>query len=93
MNDDVTFYWSDPFIFFRLALLGLAVYNLVQFARTLLRFKPYYEKVPDPLKRYLLEKGKPFFGKKLQQHWQDFALNGVLLVIFGILSAIAFLLR
>ncbi len=93
MSDDVAFYLSDPFIFFRLALLGLTLYNLVQFARTLLQFKPYYEKVPNPLKQYLLQKSKPFFGKKLKQHWQDFALNGVLLAILGLLSAIAFWLH
>ena len=81
----------DPFIFFRFALLGLTLYNLVQFIRSLLRFKPYYERVPQWLKQSLVEKGKPFLAKKLQQHWRDFAINGSLLLLLGVLSAIAFL--
>lgn len=82
---------------FRLMLTAVTVYNLVDLVRTLLRFKPYYDRLPASVKRFLFRQiqaqlqqppaaGNAFLFRKLQEHRRDFVINSVLLVLLMILN-------
>ena len=76
---------------FRLILTGVTVYNIVDFIRTVLRYKPYYDRIPAPLKRFLFRQIQaqlqnpsappPFVYRKLREHSRDFVINTILLLI------------
>ena len=66
---------------FRLALLGSTIFGTVQLIKNLLRYKPYYDKIPQSVKSFLFRKGGVLLERKLRQHKQDFLLNGLLLII------------
>ncbi len=75
---------------FRLALFGSTFYGTVQLIKNLLRYKPYYEKIPKPIKSFLFSKGGALLEKKFKQHKQDFLVNGILLAVLIILNLIVF---
>ena len=77
---------------FRLALFGSTIYGTFQLIKNLLRYKPYYDKIPKSIKGFLFAKGGALLERKFQQHKQDFFLNGLLLAVLTILNVILFFL-
>lgn len=82
---------------FRLMLTAVTIYNIIDFIRTLLRYKPYYDRIPTPIKRFLFRQVQaqlqqspttlpPFFYRKLREHSRDFILNTVLLLVLIVLN-------
>ncbi|MEM9246761.1 MAG: hypothetical protein AAGA67_13635 [Cyanobacteria bacterium P01_F01_bin.153] len=81
---------------FRLVLLGVTVYSGVDQVRTLLRYKAYYDKVPEFLKqpwlaKSMVKQGKPLLVQTLKKHQRDFAINGILFGILVCLNIVAFI--
>ncbi len=75
---------------FRLVLFGNTIYGSFQLIKNLLRYKPYYDKIPKPIKGFLFAKGGTLLEIKFKQHKQDFLINGILLAILIILNIILF---
>jgi hypothetical protein len=75
---------------FRLALFSITFYGTVQLIINLLRYKPYYDKVPKPIKGFLFTTGGALLERKFKQHKHDFIVNGVLLAVLITLNAILF---
>lgn len=73
---------------FRLALFGTTVYGSLQLIKNLLRYKPYYDKIPKSIKVFLFAKGGALFERKFKQHQRDFVVNGLLLAVLIILNVI-----
>ena len=86
---------------YRLFLLGFTLYGLYQFTKELLKYKPYYDRVPNWIKKYILRSAKKissplasasgkFILKKLAEpeHRKDLIINGILLIILIILNGI-----
>ncbi|WP_199245072.1 hypothetical protein [[Phormidium] sp. ETS-05] len=80
------------YIIFRLILLAFTLYNAIQLAINLIRYKPYYDKIPPILRKYLFQQGTNMLQKKVKTHQQDFALNGILLAILLALNCIEFMI-
>ncbi|HIK12878.1 MAG TPA: hypothetical protein IGS52_21905 [Oscillatoriaceae cyanobacterium M33_DOE_052] len=77
---------------FRLILLAFTLYNAIQLAINLIRYKPYYDQIPPTLKKYLLNQGGKLLGTKFKEHQQDFAINGILLAVLLCLNCLEFLI-
>ncbi len=75
---------------FRLSLFAITFYGTVQLLINLLRYKPYYDKVPKPIKGFLFTTGGALFERKFRQHKNDFVVNGLLLAVLIILNVILF---
>ena len=75
---------------FRLALFGITLYGTVQLVINLLRYKPYYDKIPRPVKGFLFATGGALIERKFKQHKHDFIVNCVLLLILMTLNIILF---
>ena len=73
---------------FRLALLGNTIFVTVQLIKNLLHYKPYYDKIPTPIKGFLFAQGTALLERKFKQHRQDFVVNGLLLAVLIILNII-----
>lgn len=83
-------HFLNLYTIFRLALFGTTIYNIFQLIKNLLRYKPYYDKIPQGIKNFLFAKGGALLERKFQQHKQDFLLNGLLLAVLIILNIILF---
>lgn len=84
--------YFNLYTIFRLGLFGSTIFGTVQLIKNLLRYKPYYDKIPKPIKGFLFTKGGALFERKLKQHKHDFIVNGVLLAVLITLNAILFFL-
>lgn len=73
---------------FRLTLFGSTIFGTVQLIRNLLRYKPYYEQIPKPIKGFLFATGGALIERKFKQHKHDFIVNGVLLAVLICLNII-----
>ena len=73
---------------FRLALFGITFYGTVQLIINLLRYKPYYDKIPKPLKGFLFATGGALIERKFKQHKHDFIVYGIHLAILMVLNTI-----
>ena len=73
---------------FRLALFGITFYGTVQLIINLLRYKPYYDKIPKPVKGFLFATGGALIERKFKQHKHDFIVNGILLAVLMLLNII-----
>ena len=73
---------------FRLTLFGITLYGTVQLILNLLRYKPYYDKIPKPVKGFLFATGGALIERKFKQHKHDFIVNGFLLVVLICLNII-----
>lgn len=73
---------------FRLGLFGITFFGTVQLIINLLRYKPYYDKIPKPVKGFLFTTGGALFERKFKQHKHDFIVNGVLLAVLISLNII-----
>ncbi|NEO94093.1 MAG: hypothetical protein F6K56_29390 [Moorea sp. SIO3G5] len=73
---------------YRITLFILTTYGLIQLIITLLKYKPYYEKVPGFMKKYFLERGSLVLGKKLNESRHDLIINGLLLLVLVMLNII-----
>jgi len=73
---------------YRITLLILTTYSLIQLIITLLKYKPYYEKVPGFMKKYFLERGSLVLAKKLNESRHDLIINGLLFLVLVILNSI-----
>lgn len=77
---------------FRLILLAFTLYNAIQLAINLIRYKPYYDKIPTFLKKHLITQGGKLLSTKLKDHQEDFTINSILLGILILLNFLDFLL-
>ncbi len=66
---------------FRLALFSSTIYGTFQLVKNLLRYKPYYDKIPKPVKGFLFATGGALIERKFKQHKRDFIINGLLLIV------------
>ncbi|MEM6753685.1 MAG: hypothetical protein AAF630_12005 [Cyanobacteria bacterium P01_C01_bin.38] len=73
---------------FRLGLFGITLYGTVQLIANLLRYKPYYDQIPKPLKGFLFATGGALIERKFKQHKRDFLINGILLAVLICLNII-----
>ncbi|MEB3273415.1 MAG: hypothetical protein ACO4AI_05530 [Prochlorothrix sp.] len=81
---------------FRLILTIVTLYNIGDLIRTLLRYKPYYDRIPQPVKQFLFRQIQaqiqqtnappPFVYRKLKEHRRDFILNTALLLLLIVLN-------
>lgn len=78
---------------YRFFLLAFTLYGLYQFTKELLKYKPYYDRVPNWLKKYLSRSGGNFIINKLSepQHRQDLIINGILVFVLIIVNGITFI--
>ena len=81
----------DFYTIFRLVLLGFTLYGAIQLGINALRYKPYYDRLPDFAKEYLAQNGFRFLGQKVKDHQRDFLINGVLLGVLLVLNLVAFM--
>jgi len=81
------------YTFYRLFLLCFTLYTFYQFARELLKYKPYYDKVPNWIKNYMFKSGGDFILNKFAQpqHRQDLIVNGILLLVLIVVNGITFI--
>lgn len=80
--------YFNLYTIFRLALFGSTLYGSIQLITNLLRYKPYYDKIPKPVKNFLFAKGGALLGRKFKQHKRDFLFNGLLLAVLIFLNVI-----
>lgn len=73
---------------YRITVFILTTYGLIQLIINLLKYKPYYEKVPGFMKKYFLDRGSLVLGKTLNESRHDLIINGLLLLVLVILNII-----
>ena len=76
---------------FRFVLLGFSLYSSIQLGINAVRYKPYYDRLPDFLKQYLLKQGSLVLSQKVKEHQRDFLINGLLLAVLLLLNLITFI--
>ncbi|MGK7915970.1 MAG: hypothetical protein AB4038_10555 [Prochloraceae cyanobacterium] len=76
---------------YRLILLLITLYGLLQLTINLFKYKPYYEKIPVWMKNYIFHHGGKFLWKKLGEHRRDLIINGLLLAMLVFLDILAFI--
>jgi hypothetical protein len=90
---------------FRLMITAVTLYNLVDGIQTILRYKPYYDRLPTFLKRFLFQTlqqqwqqqlqqpdtpAQAFVYRKIREHRRDLLINGMLLFVLISLNIILF---
>lgn len=80
------------YMIFRLILLAFTLYNAIQLAINLIRYKPYYDQIPPFLKKHLITQGGNLLTTKLKEHQKDFTINSILLGILILLNLLDFML-
>lgn len=80
------------YLVYRLFLLGFTLYGLYQFTKEILKYEPYYKRVPNWMKKYLARSGSKFVVDKITepQHRKDLIINGILAGILVIINVITF---
>lgn len=70
---------------YRLTLLAVAVYSLVNIIISIVKYKQYYHKIPKTWTNKLVRKGGQIISKQLQQQRQGIAINiALLLILIGL---------
>ncbi|MBV6623561.1 MAG: hypothetical protein KI793_11590 [Rivularia sp. (in: Bacteria)] len=82
--------YFNLYTIFRLGLFGVTIYGTFQLIANLLRYKPYYDRIPKPVKGFLFATGGALIERKFKQHKHDFVINGVLLAVLIALNGILF---
>ena len=81
----------NVYTFYRLFLLILTIYTLIQTVGKIQKIKSYYDKVPGLLQRYFFKKGEQVIGKQVKENSQDFVINLILLVVLVLLNLVLLL--
>ncbi|MDJ0715214.1 MAG: hypothetical protein QNJ54_13485 [Prochloraceae cyanobacterium] len=76
---------------YRFVILGVTLYGFFQFVGSLLQYKPYYDRFPVWMQKYIFRHGGKLLQTKLAEHRRDFIINGFLLIILLFLDAIVFI--
>ncbi len=79
------------YLVYRLILLGFTLYGVFNFIIVLiklLKYKEYYDKVPNFLKNYFAKKGTVIVENQFNQQKQPILTNAILLLILIILNFI-----
>jgi len=71
----------DFLLIYRLLLTGLSLYNVVRVARSLVQYKPMYDRAPVWVRRFVVDRSRELFGRALYIHRRDVAINLALLAI------------
>ena len=82
----------NVYFVYRLFILGFTLYGLYQFTKDLLKYKPYYERIPNWMKKYVWRASTQFVIDKIAepQHRKDLIINGILLIILVVINGITF---
>ena len=82
---------TNIYTFYRLFLLILTIYTLIQTVGKIQKIKSYYDKVPGFLQRYFFTKSQQVIGKQIKENRQDFVSNLILLVVLVLLNLVLLL--
>lgn len=78
-------------IFFRIGLIILTGYALIRLLKNLVTYKEYYDRLPNFLRKYLLDKGTVIIWNKVKKDKVNLITNGTLLGVLVVLNVLCWL--
>ena len=83
---------TNVYTFYRVFLLILTIYSLIKIVGKIIKYKSYYDKVPEFLQRYFLKNSKQILSKPIKANSQGILLNFMLLGVLILLNVTLFII-